>query len=142
MESSNTFYSTSKNKVLIHFHKDHISFRLEADHAIRKTFYSEMDSISIQNKGKLFTLIFFIFTVLLLIASVYLYFDQGGTVLNIVTSLLLFFSGFYNWRFSNSGLIQVKKGGLLIDIFYSIKKQEVKSVFETLQMKLTEEFVS
>lgn len=101
-----------------------------------------MDSISIQNKGKLFTLIFFIFTVLLLIASVYLYFDQGGTVLNIVTSLLLFFSGFYNWRFSNSGLIQVKKGGLLIDVFYSIKKQEVKSVFETLQMKLTEEFVS
>ena len=50
MESSNTFYSTSKNKGLIHFHKDHISFRLEADHAIRKTFYSEMDSISIQNK--------------------------------------------------------------------------------------------
>ena len=139
MESSNTFYSTSKNKGLIHFHKDHISFRLEADHAIRKTFYSEMDSISIQNKGKLFTLIF---TVLLLIASVYLYFDQGGTVLNIVTSLLLFFSGFYNWRFSNSGLIQVKKRGLLIDIFYSIKKQEVKSVFETLQMKLTVEFVS
>ena len=138
MESSNTFYSTSKNKGLIHFHNDHISFRLEADHATRKTFYSEMDSISIQNKGKLFTLIF---TVLLLIASVYLYFDQGGTVLNIVTSLLLFFFGFYNWRFSNSGLIQVKKGGLLIDVFYSIKKQEVKSVFETLQMKLTEEFV-
>ena len=124
MESSNTFYSTSKNKGLIHFYKDHISFRLAADHSIRKTFYSEMKSISIQNNGKLFTPIFFIFTELLLIASVYSYFDQGGTVLNIVTSVLLFFSGFYNWRFSNSRLIQVKKGGLLIYVFYSIKSKK------------------
>jgi len=138
MEIIKTLTSSSKKKGVIHFYEDFISFQLKSDHAVRKLFYSEMETVLIHNKGKWLAPIFLIFSLLFLIASLYFYLFQQENVLNVVSGMLLVLLALANWSATHYRLIQVKKGSLLIDIFYSNKRQEVITVFEWLQQKLEE----
>ena len=89
MEIIKTLTSSSKQKGVIHFYEDFISFQLESDHTVRKLFYSEMETVLIQNKGKWLDPFFLIFSLLFLIASLYFYLFQQENVLNVVSGMLL-----------------------------------------------------
>jgi hypothetical protein len=72
------------------------------------------------------------------LVTIYFYLFEDATILNIVSGILLVILSLSNWIASDGRMIQVKKEGLLIDVFYSNKKQEVLTVFNWLQQKLNE----
>ena len=115
------------------FLKEYISFQLESDHCLRKLFYSEMETVLIQNSRKVFLRVFLFFSVIFLLATMYLYLFEEATILNIVTGILLVIFSLSNLTESDGRMIQVKKRGLLIYVFYSNKKHEVLTVYNWLR---------
>ena len=138
MEIIKSLSSSSKKEGVIHFYKEYISFQLESDHSLRKLFYSEIETVLIQNSRKVFLRVLLFFSVIFLLVTIYFYLFEDATILNIVSGILLVILSLSNWIASDGRMIQVKKEGLLIDMFYSNKKQEVLTVFNWLQQKLNE----
>ena len=111
MEIIKSLCSSLKKKGVIHFHKEYISFQLESDHCLLKLFYSEMETVLIQNSSKLFLRVSLFFSVIFLLATIYFYLFEEATILNIVTGILLLIFSLSNWTESDGRMIQVKKVG-------------------------------
>ena len=111
---------------------------MESDHSLRKLFYSEIETILIQKSRKVFLRVLLFFSIIFLLVIIYFYLLEEATILYIVSGILLVILSLSYWTESDGRMIQVKKGGLLIDVFYSNTKHEVLTVFNSLRQKLNE----
>ena len=124
-----SFYSSSRGQSKIFFYEDRFIFQLESDHTPRILYFNEIDTIVLKKLGGLWQIGLF-FTIIFMAASVCLYFNNEANIYILINAVLLVLMMIYNFKAAHRKLIQVKKGGLTVDVFRSTALNEIESVFK------------
>jgi|GEM_PF-544831 hypothetical protein len=129
----NTVTSSDKRSTsTVHFFEKYLTFKLENDHTQRKLFYDEIDKIVVKDK-KWIHFIFMGISIVFLVASISVFLYESSNFWNLITAVLLVAFSIANYAEGKNKRIQVKNGGLTIDLFRSSNDKELNEVLHLLE---------
>lgn len=113
----NTVTSSDKRSTsTVHFFEKYLTFKLENDHTQRKLFYDEIDKIVVKDKKWIHFILMGI-SIVFLVASISVFLYESSNFWNLITAVLLVAFSIANYAEGKNKRIQVKNGGLTIDLF-------------------------
>lgn len=113
----NTLTSSDKRSTsTVHFFEKYLTFKLENDHTQRKLFYDEIDKIVVKDKKWIHFILMGI-SIVFLVASISVFLYESSNFWNLITAVLLVAFSIANYAEGKNKRIQVKNGGLTIDLF-------------------------
>ncbi|MDG1653472.1 MAG: hypothetical protein P8H87_08420 [Flavobacteriaceae bacterium] len=134
----NTVTSSDKRSTsTVHFFEKYLTFKLENDHTQRKLFYDEIDKIVVKDK-KWIHFISMGISIGFLVASISVFLYESSNFWNLITAVLLVAFSIANYAEGKNKRIQVKNGGLTIDLFRSSNDKELNEVLHLLESVVLE----
>jgi hypothetical protein len=129
----NTVTSSDKRSTsTVHFFEKYLTFKLENDHTQRKLFYDEIDKIVVKDKKWIHFILMGI-SIVFLVASISVFLYESSNFWNLITAVLLVAFSISNYAEGKNKRIQVKNGGLTIDLFRSSNDKELNEVLHLLE---------
>lgn len=129
----NTVTSSDKRSTsTVHFFEKYLTFKLENDHTQRKLFYDEIDKIVVKDKKWIHFILMGI-SIVFLVASISVFLYESSNFWNLITAVLLVAFSIANYAEGKNKRIQVKNGGLTIDLFRSSNDKELNEVLHLLE---------
>jgi hypothetical protein len=120
-----SIHSSSRGQSKTFFYEDHFIFQLENDRTPRILYFNEIDTIALKKLGWMWK-IWLVFTMIFMAASVYLYINNEANIYILINAVIMVLMMIYNFKTGYRKLIQLKKGGLNIDIFRSTAPNEIE----------------
>jgi hypothetical protein len=129
----NTVTSSDKRSTsTVHFFEKYLTFKLENDHTQRKLFYDEIDKIVVKDKKWIHFILMGI-SIVFLVASISVFLYESSNFWNLITAVLLVAFSIANYAEGKNKRIQVKNGGLTIDLFRFSNDKELNEVLHLLE---------